>query len=53
MTWLTINSTAPATFTATSTDSEIVMLSDIANPQGYFGRVTFFDMTDYVVRMEA
>lgn len=46
MTWLTINSTAPATFTATSTDSEIVMLSDIANPQGYFGRVTFFDMTD-------
>lgn len=46
MTWLTPLSTTPANFTATSTESEIVMLSDIANPQGFFGRITFFDMTD-------
>lgn len=45
MTWLTIASTTPASFTATSTDEEIVMLSDTANPQGFFGRITFFDMT--------
>lgn len=44
MTWLTIASTEPVSFTATSSDEEIVMLSDIANPQGYFGRITFFDI---------
>lgn len=46
MTWLTITSATPASFTATSTADEIVMLSDIANPQGFFGRITFFDMQD-------
>ncbi len=46
MTWLTISAKAPVSFTATSTDEEIVMLSDIANSQGYFGRVTFFDIDD-------
>ncbi len=46
MTWLTVQSTTPASFTATSTDEEIVMLSDIANPQGFFGRITFFDMQE-------
>ncbi len=44
MTWLTISSTEPAGFTATSTDEQIVMLSDVANPKGFFGRITFFDM---------
>lgn len=46
MTWLTITSSTPVSFTATSTDEQIVMLSDIANPQGFFGRITFFDMTN-------
>ncbi len=46
MTWLTVQSTTPASFTATSTPDEIVMLSDIANPQGFFGRITFFDMQE-------
>lgn len=45
MTWLTISATEPVSFTATSTDDEIVMLSDVANPRGFFGRITFFDMT--------
>ena len=44
MTWLTIASTEPASFTATSTDEQIVMLSDIPNPQGFYSRITFFDM---------
>ncbi len=44
MTWLTIASTTPASFTATSNEEEIVMLSDLANPQGFFSRITFFDM---------
>ncbi len=46
MTWLTPTSAKPANFTATSTDKTIIMLSDDANPQGFFGRITFFDMTD-------
>lgn len=46
MTWLTPLSTQPQNFTATSTDEQIVMLSDTANPQGFFGRITFFDMKD-------
>lgn len=46
MTWLTIASQEPATFTAISTDDEIVMLSTVANPQGFWGRITFFDMTE-------
>jgi hypothetical protein len=44
MTWLTTSSTVPATFTAISDAEEIVMLTDVANPQGFFGRITFFDM---------
>lgn len=46
MTWLTPASAQPQNFTATSTDEQIVMLSDTANPQGFFGRITFFDMMD-------
>jgi hypothetical protein len=46
MTWLTPASATPANFTATSTDETIVMLSDVANPQGFFGRITFFDMAE-------
>ncbi len=46
MTWLTVLSKTPVGFTATSTDEQIVMLSDIQNPQGFFGRITFFDMTE-------
>ncbi len=46
MTWLTVASATPVGFTATSTEQRIVMLSDVANPQGNFGRVTFFDITD-------
>lgn len=45
MTWLTPASAQPQNFTATSTEDEIVMLSNTANPQGFFGRITFFDMT--------
>lgn len=45
MTWLTTSSTKPATFTASSDENKIVMLSDVANPQGFYGKVTFFDMT--------
>lgn len=46
LTWLTIASTKPATFTATSNDTEIVMLADVVNPQGFHSRITFFDITD-------
>lgn len=45
LTWLTIASTKPATFTATSSDEEIVMLADVVNPQGFHSRITFFDIT--------
>jgi len=45
MTWLTPGSATPQNFTATSTDDEIVMLNVALNPQGYWGRITFFDMT--------
>jgi len=46
MTWLTIGSTTPANFTATSTPEQIVMLSDVVNPQGFWHRITFFDMNE-------
>jgi hypothetical protein len=46
MTWLTVASTTPASFTATSTPEQIVMLSDTANPQGFWGRITFFDIAE-------
>lgn len=46
MTWLTPGSTEPASFTATSTADEIVMLSEKPNPQGFYGRITFFDMSE-------
>lgn len=46
LTWLTTTSTQPQTFTAVSNDKEIVMLSDAVNPQGFHGRVTFFDITE-------
>lgn len=44
MTWLTVTSKAPAAFTATSSDDEIVMSSEVLNPQGFFIRITFFDI---------
>lgn len=46
MAWLTVSSTKPSTFTATSTDEEIVMQADVLNPQGFHRRITFFDITD-------
>jgi hypothetical protein len=45
LTWLTVKSSKPATFTAISSDEKIVMLADDPNPQGFYGRVTFFDIT--------
>lgn len=45
MTWLTITSSKPQTFTARSTDDEIIMRNDNINPQGYHSRITFFDVT--------
>ncbi len=46
MTWLTPTLKEPASFTAASTDEEIVMLSGVVNPQGFWHRITFFDMTE-------
>ena len=46
MTWLTPYSTEPKNFTATSTDEEIIMSANIADPQGNWRRITFFDMTE-------
>jgi hypothetical protein len=46
LTWLTPTSVKPATFTAVSTDTDIVMFADVLNPQGYHRQITFFDMTD-------
>ena len=46
LTWLTPKSVKPATFTAVSTETNIVMFGDVVNPQGYHSRITFFDMTD-------
>lgn len=45
MTWLTPGSATPQNFTATSTDGKIVMSNDALNPQGHWGRITFFEMT--------
>lgn len=44
MTWLTTTSTHATTFTAQSTDQEIVMRADALNPQGFHSRITFFDI---------
>lgn len=46
LTWLTVKSKEPNSFTATSTDEEVVMLSETPNPQGNYSRITFFDMTE-------
>lgn len=46
MTWLATLSAAPQNFTAMSTEEHIVMLSDRENPQGFFARITFFDVTE-------
>lgn len=46
LTWLTVKSSKPATFTAISSNEKIVMLADDPNPQGYYGRVTFFEITE-------
>lgn len=46
LTWLTVKSSKPATFTAISSNENIVMLADDPNPQGFYGRVTFFDITE-------
>ena len=45
MTWVATLSAQAQNFTAQSTDEQIVMLSDAVNPQGFFARITFFDMT--------
>ncbi len=45
MTWLTVASTKPATFTATSDEERLVMHSDVVNPQGFHSRITLFDIT--------
>ena len=44
MTWLTTASTKPQTFTARSSDEEIVMLAESKTPTGFYSRITFFDM---------
>jgi hypothetical protein len=46
LTWLTTASTRALTMTAESTNDQIVMLADDANPQGYYSRITFFDMAE-------
>lgn len=46
LTWLTVASTKPQNFTATSTADEIVMSAAELNPQGFHTRVTFFAMTE-------
>ncbi len=46
MTWLTTASTKAATFTAASTNDEIVMRADDLTPTGFHSRITFFEMTD-------
>ena len=45
MTWLTVGAAPPSGFTATSTQDQIVMLSDKPGPGGFHARITFFDMT--------
>jgi hypothetical protein len=44
LTWLTPALSKPQNFTASSTEEEIVMLSDKADAQGNYRRVTFFDI---------
>ncbi|MEM7359663.1 MAG: hypothetical protein AAF431_11245 [Pseudomonadota bacterium] len=46
LTWLTPTSTEPNSFTALSTDEEVVMLNEKPNAQGNYSRITFFDMTE-------
>lgn len=45
MTWLTVQSTQAARFTAQSNDNEIVMLAETLTPTGFHSRITFFNMT--------
>lgn len=46
LTWLTVGASKALTMTAVSSDDEIIMLSDEANAQGRYSRITFFDMTE-------
>lgn len=46
MTWLTVASKKPATFTAVSNDDEIVMRADTVDPNGNHSRITFFDIRE-------
>jgi len=46
LTWLATQSSEPVTLTAFSDDEKMVMLTDRKNPQGKFGRITFFDITE-------
>ena len=46
LTWLTAGSTKAERYTATSNESEVVMLSEELNARGQYSRITFFDMSD-------
>ncbi len=46
MTWLTAAAAPPTRFTASSTDERIVMLGDEPNANGFYSRITFFDIKD-------
>ena len=46
LTWLTTKSSKAELYSATSDDEKVVMLSDSANGEGKFSRITFFDMND-------
>ncbi len=44
MTWLTVQSTQAARFTAQSTDDEIVMRAEALTPTGFHSRIIFFNI---------
>lgn len=46
LTWLTTKSPKPSSYTAKSTDSEVVMMSVEKDARGNHNRITFFDMTE-------
>ena len=46
LTWLTTAAKKPMSITALSDDEKIVMLVDNPNPQGFYSRITFFDIKD-------
>jgi hypothetical protein len=46
LTWLTVKSSSPQNFTATSTEESIVMLGDKPDAKGNHSRITFFDITE-------